>query len=90
MFSTRADRFPTNTPATKEAYLFRDIFEQLFPHPCAVLTVPSGPSIACSTPAAVRWDKEWEGRADPSGRAVKEVHCSIVKEEEEEKVEGTR
>jgi hypothetical protein len=40
-------RFPTNTPATKEAYLFRHLFAQHFPSPAAAATVPGGPSIAC-------------------------------------------
>ena len=45
-----------------------------------MVTVPGGPSIACSTPTAMRWHKEWEGRADPSGRAMAEVHCSTTTE----------
>jgi hypothetical protein len=36
--------------------------------------VPDGPSIACSTPTAIRWDAAWAGMADPSGRAVAGVH----------------
>jgi len=39
-------------------------------------TVPGGPSIACSTPAAIEWEKAWQGMADPSGRAVMGVHDS--------------
>ena len=90
MFEHRADRFPHNTPPTKEAYMFRDIFEQLFRAPCAVLTVPGGPSIACSTPTAIRWSKEWAGMADPSGRAVANVHCSTAnkRKKEDEGEEG--
>lgn len=67
-------RFPQNTPATKEAYLYRSIFESHFPGEAAAATVPHGMSIACSTPTAIRWDKAFEGRADPSGRAVEGVH----------------
>jgi len=78
MFGHRALRFPYNTPTTKEGYMFRDIFEQLFHNPCGVVTVPGGPSIACSTPTALRWAKEWENAADPSGRAVLSVHVSHV------------
>ena len=69
-----AYRFPTNTPASKENYLYRQIFESHFPGDAAAATVPHGMSIACSTPTAIRWDKMFEGRADPSGRAVEGVH----------------
>ncbi|HOX31395.1 MAG TPA: asparagine synthase B [Spirochaetales bacterium] len=67
-------RFPRKTPPTKEAYWFRSIYEKHFPNPCAVDLVPDGPSIACSTPAAIRWDAAWASMADPSGRAVAGVH----------------
>jgi asparagine synthase (glutamine-hydrolysing) len=67
-------RFPYNTPATKEAYLYRSIFHSLFPQESAAKTVPGGPSIACSTPAAIEWEKAWKNMADPSGRAVAGVH----------------
>ncbi|MBI5227450.1 asparagine synthase B [Candidatus Micrarchaeota archaeon] len=73
-----AERFPINTPNTKEAYYYRTIFEELFPSKEAALTVEWGPSIACSTPTAYRWSKLFEGMNDPSGRAVK-VHNSAVK-----------
>jgi asparagine synthase (glutamine-hydrolysing) len=48
--------FPLNTPATKEAYRYRAIFEELFPKPSAAETVPGGKSIACSTERAMRWN----------------------------------
>ena len=69
-----AERFPVGTPRSKEAYVYRTIFEELFPLPSAAATVPSGPSIACSSPAAIAWDAEFSTRADPSGRAVRGVH----------------
>lgn len=69
-----AARFPTNTPLTKEAYLYRSIFTSHFPGEPAVRCVPEGPSIACSTPAAIAWDPSFAGMADPSGRAVQGVH----------------
>ncbi|MBI4802286.1 MAG: asparagine synthase B [Elusimicrobia bacterium] len=69
-----ACRFPVKTPLTKEGYLYRGIFESHFPNPEAPKLVPDGPSIACSTPTAVRWDASWAKTADPSGRAVKSVH----------------
>lgn len=67
-------RFRSNTPATKEAYLYRALFEERFPSEQAVACVPEGPSIACSTPAALAWDPEFARSADPSGRAVRGVH----------------
>jgi asparagine synthase (glutamine-hydrolysing) len=67
-------RFPNNTPATKEAYFYRSIFESHFPGPAAAACVPHGMSIACSTPTAIRWDKAFQDNADPSGRAVLGVH----------------
>ena len=70
-----AARFPTNTPLTKEAYLYRSIFASHFPGEPAVRCVPEGPSIACSTPAAIAWDPAFAGMADPSGRAVQGVHA---------------
>ena len=36
-------RFPYNTPTSKEAYLYREIFEELFPLPSAAECVPGGP-----------------------------------------------
>ena len=70
-----AARFPTNTPLTKEAYLYRAIFASHFPGEPAARCVPEGPSIACSTPAAIAWDPTFAGMADPSGRAVQGVHA---------------
>ena len=69
-----AERFPIGTPATKESYLYREIFDELFPLPSAAACVPSGPSVACSSPAAIAWDPSFAANADPSGRAVKGVH----------------
>jgi len=67
-------RFPINPPATKEAYFYRTIFDQLFPGEAAAKLVPGGPSVACSTPTAIAWDESFANIADPSGRAVKGVH----------------
>jgi len=69
-----AGRFPFNTPASKEAYWFRSVFEQHFPLASAAQTVPGGPTVACSTPEAVLWDKTLQQMNDPSGRAMKSVH----------------
>jgi asparagine synthase (glutamine-hydrolysing) len=67
-------RFPFNTPASKEAYYFRSLFEQHFPLASAAQTVPGGPTVACSTPEAVLWDKAMQEMNDPSGRAMRSVH----------------
>ena len=66
-------RFPLNTPQNKEEYRYRTIFEEHFPSETAAATVPSVPSVACSTPVALEWDEAFKKMNDPSGRAVK-VH----------------
>lgn len=63
-------RFPYNTPTSKEAYLYREIFAQLFPLPSAAECVPGGPSVACSSAKAIEWDSSFRRMDDPSGRAV--------------------
>ncbi|MBO6258151.1 MAG: asparagine synthase B [Succinivibrio sp.] len=73
-FAERAIRFPVNTPVTKEAYLYREIFEELFKLPSAVQTVPYGKSVACSTETAIAWDAKFAKMNDPSGRAVTDIH----------------
>lgn len=73
-FEQRALRFPVNTPVTKEAYLYREIFEDIFKLPSAVVTVPYGKSVACSTETAIAWDEKFKNMADPSGRAVTDIH----------------
>ncbi len=67
-------RFPYNPPTTREAYLYREIFERHFPGEAAAACVPGGASIACSTPAALAWDAAFAAHADPSGRSVVGIH----------------
>lgn len=69
-----AFRFPYNTPTTKEGYLYREIFEELFPLESAAHCVPGGPSVACSSAKAIEWDESFKNCIDPSGRAVQNVH----------------
>ena len=69
-------RFPLNTPQNKEEYRYRSIFEEHYPSEAAASTVPSVPSVACSTPIALEWDEAFKNANDPSGRAVKTVHES--------------
>ena len=75
-FASASVLFPHNTPVTKEAFYYRRIFESHFPGRHAAETVLGGPSIACSTPAALEWEESWKKMADPSGRAVSGVHQS--------------
>ena len=72
--SQKEFRFPINPPMNKEEYYYRTIFEGHFPSESAALTVPSVPSIACSTPIVLEWDESFKNMNDPSGRAVKNVH----------------
>ncbi|WP_321480520.1 asparagine synthase B [uncultured Bacteroides sp.] len=69
-----AKRFPINTPQNKEEYYYRTIFEEHFPSESAARSVPSVPSVACSTAEALAWDAAFTNLNDPSGRAVKGVH----------------
>lgn len=77
-FAEAAARFPLNTPASKEAYWYRTLFERHFPGPACAATVPGGKSIACSSPAAIAWDAAFAAAADPSGRAVAGVHVAAL------------
>mmetsp|Transcript_1603 Transcript_1603/g.2549 ORF Transcript_1603/g.2549 Transcript_1603/m.2549 type:complete len:600 (+) Transcript_1603:95-1894(+) len=70
MFANAANRYPHNTPTTKEGYRYRMIFEEIFPGEAAERTVPGGKSIACSTERAMNWDASFALRADPSGRCA--------------------
>jgi asparagine synthase (glutamine-hydrolysing) len=67
MFAQREQRWPYDTPVTKEAYWYRDIFESLFP------------GDHC-TKSVVRWIPrgDWGCPSDPSGRAQK-VHTAAYK-----------
>lgn len=69
-------RFPYNTPVSKEAYFYRELFERHYPQAWAAECVPGGPSVACSTAAALEWDASLKNIVDPSGRAVQAVHES--------------
>ena len=70
-----AERFPINPPMSKEEYWYRTMFEEHFPSASAAGTVPSVPSVACSSAVALEWDASFKNRIDPSGRAVKTVHA---------------
>ena len=53
---TASDLFPYNTPTTKEAYLYRSIFNKYYPQVSAAQTVR-------------KWIPKWQENLDPSGRA---------------------
>ena len=69
-----AERFPVNPPRNKEEYCYRRLFEEHFPSESAARSVPSVPSVACSTAEALAWDASFRGQNEPSGRAVAGVH----------------
>lgn len=69
-----SERFPINPPQNKEEYYYRSIFEEHFPSESAARSVPSVPSVACSTAEALAWDASFKNLNDPSGRAVSGVH----------------
>ena len=75
-------RFPINPPMSKEEYHYRSIFSEHFPSDAAAACVPSVPSVACSTPEALAWDKSFQNLNDPSGRAVANVHNMAYEEQE--------
>ena len=74
-----AERFPINTPRNKEEYYYRSIFEEYFPSESAARSVPSVPSVACSTAEALAWDEAFKNMNEPSGRAVADVHEEAYK-----------
>jgi len=69
-------RFPINPPQTKEAYYIRQTFHSFFPQNSAAETVPGGPSVACSSATAIKWDENFKKMADCSGRSVAGVHVA--------------
>ena len=79
MFDNAKFTFPFQTPMSKEEYYYRSIFESHFPSKTAAKTVPSVPSIACSTPIALEWDKSFKNMSDPSGRSVSNIHLDSYK-----------
>jgi asparagine synthase (glutamine-hydrolysing) len=74
-------KFPLQTPTSKEEFYYRSIFAEHFPSDTAAMSVPSVPSVACSTPIALEWDASFKNMNDPSGRAVASVHTDAYKTE---------
>lgn len=73
-FARRENRFPVNTPATKEEYYYREIYEKFFPGDSAAKVVPHEAGVACSTEKALEWDAAWKNMDEPSGRAIAGIH----------------
>jgi asparagine synthase (glutamine-hydrolysing) len=72
-FNNKEVLFPINTPLTKEAFLYRKIFEKFYPHECCIKTVnENSKSIACSTERALKWlgIDESNKTNDPSGHVM--------------------
>ncbi|HKL35010.1 MAG TPA: asparagine synthase B [Salegentibacter sp.] len=66
-----SEKYPYNTPATKEAYFYREIFHSHFPQEKAAKTVK-------------RWIPKWQADLDPSGRANTSHVATTAKKELEE------
>lgn len=73
-----AERFPINPPQNKEEYYYRSIFAEHFPSDSAAMSVPSVPSVACSTAEALAWDVSFKNLNDPSGRVVDVHEASLL------------
>ena len=73
-FKNASKIFPVNPPQNKEEFYYRIIFKDHFPSDAAAKSVPSVPSVACSTPQALEWDEAFKKMNDPSGRSVSNIH----------------
>ena len=69
-----AQKFPIQSPGTKEEYYYRSLFSEHFPSDTAAKCVPQEPSVACSTKIALEWDEAFKSLNEPSGRAISKVH----------------
>ncbi|HXK76600.1 MAG TPA: asparagine synthase B, partial [Bacteroidaceae bacterium] len=76
MLANASKIFPINPPLNKEEYVYRSIFQEHFPSDSAARSVPSVPSVACSSNEALAWDQKFKEMNEPSGRAVGGVHES--------------
>ena len=73
-FKKSANVFPINPPQNKEEFYYRTIFNGHFSSDAAAKSVPSVPSVACSTPQALLWDEAFKNMNDPSGRSISNIH----------------
>ena len=73
-FKNSSNIFPINPPQNKEEFYYRVIFNDHFSSDAAAKSVPSVPSVACSTPQALLWDEAFKNMNDPSGRSISNIH----------------
>jgi asparagine synthase (glutamine-hydrolysing) len=73
-FKNASKIFPINPPQNKEEFYYRSIFKDHFPSDAAAKSVPSVPSVACSSPQALEWDEAFKNMNDPSGRSISNIH----------------
>lgn len=89
-FATRAERWPKETPDTKEAYFIRDIFDGDYLYiflisRCLIMRLLKSYlglfSSKAAAETAVRWIPrgDWGCAADPSGRSVS-IHNAAYSE----------
>ena len=71
-----AKRFPINPPQNKEEYYYRSIFEEHFPSESAARSVPSIPSVACSTAEALAWDSAFKNMNEPKWQGHKKTYMN--------------
>lgn len=65
----RADKlFPYQTPQTKEAFLYRSIFQELFGKESEKTVLYSNDSCACSSERGLQWNKSF--KKDPSAKGL--------------------
>lgn len=72
-FENRSELFPINIPLTKEAFLYRQIFEKFYKKDCCIKTVDeNSKSVSCSTLRGLKWCgiDENDSRNDASGRSM--------------------
>jgi len=64
-FAKAKKMYPHNTPTTKEAFYFRQLFEEMYPEEHALKTVK-------------KWIPKWQDSEDPSGRASTMHDDSVI------------
>ena len=69
--ASASEKWPFQSPDTKEAYMYREIFEDIFKEcPGANRCTIYQPSIACSSETATLWCASFQKCLDPSGDAI--------------------
>jgi asparagine synthase (glutamine-hydrolysing) len=69
MFAMRGTEYSHNCPETKEAYLYRKIYDSYYSHPSCEKIIKT-------------WVPKWQDNKDPSGRA-NTVHLATTEDEKE-------